>query len=96
MGIYVNPSNMSKEDWLMQNGTLVGQIGIDGHDSIPTYNSFKSGTMPVVLVSNGYFTAAAVCDSQNEYVEFTDLEDGRDRIIFSVDVEKLKTVSDLR
>jgi hypothetical protein len=53
MGCYINPPTCTKEAYLEQHGTLV---------SVDTYCYFKfdGEALPVCLVDNGYFTAAAI------------------------------------
>jgi hypothetical protein len=100
MGCYVNPKGMAKEDWLKNNAKLRGAIGKGDlkamNTAIPEYSSFPEGTMPVVLVDNGPFTAAGVAFSKEEYECFTDLGDHRVRIIFEAKVVDLLQVSDLK
>jgi hypothetical protein len=96
MGCYVNPSDVSKEVWLLAHGVEVGRIDLSaGIKKIPTWESFEFGCIPVVLVDSGPFTAAAVAYSPVEYGVFVDLEDERYREIYSVSVEDLREVSDI-
>jgi hypothetical protein len=95
MGCYVNPKESTKEAWLDGNAKQRGVI-VGGKSSIPPYSSFPEGMMPVVLVDNGPFTAAAVAYCEAEYQEFTDLSDHRPRVIFEAKVEDLLKVSDLK
>lgn len=97
MGAYVNPSNMSKEDWLKRYGKLVGAVSslpLDGL-CVPTYESYPVNELPVILVDNGPFTAAAIAYSKEEYLEFVDPMDGRNRGVFSVPKDLLYEVSNL-
>lgn len=52
MGYYINPPDMSKEDFLKKNGTLVKESDVMEADLM---NDF-----PVVLIDNGLFTAAGI------------------------------------
>ena len=80
----------------MKNGIVKGAINfVIRLQNVPSWDSFQKGTLPVVLVFNPRFTAAGVAYSEQEYAEFTNLKDGRSRVIFEVPVEKLKKVSDI-
>jgi hypothetical protein len=89
MGYYVNPKNVSKEKWLSDNA---------GGDHIsttaPKWEKVPSSSLPVCLVDNFGFTAAAICYSPEELREFA-REDGRPKVWCIVEIEKLKEVSDL-
>jgi hypothetical protein len=95
MGCYVNPSESTKEAWLEDNAKRRGVIA-GGAGAIPKYSDFPAGTMPVVLVDNGPFRAAAVAFCESEYEEFIRLDDSRPRIIFEAKVDDLLKVSDLK
>jgi hypothetical protein len=105
MGCYVNPPMMGKEDWLLKYGRLVGSIKYDGYcpqahidwkgNKIPSWESY-SPNLPVVLVDNRAFTAAGVAYCKDEYEEFIRERDSRPRLIFSVPVDLLFDVSDLK
>ena len=81
MGAYINPPNETKEDFLKREGTPY--IPMDGR---------SPGHMPVVLVDNGMFTAAAIAFDENEEEYFAQ-PDNRPMIWFQVEIEKLLTVS---
>jgi hypothetical protein len=84
MGIYVNPTGMSKEDWLAQNGKML----IDP----PKWEDVEDGSLPICLVDNGPFRAAGVCFSKQELECFTDPTDPRSKTWFMVEVDKLSDV----
>lgn len=88
MGYYVNPRNESKEAFLNREGISAPDAPKITWDSVP------KGFLPVVLVDNGPFTAAAIAYCKEELEYFTRLEDTRPRKIFVVRVEKLIPVSD--
>lgn len=72
MGWYINPPSQSKESWLLDRDeptTKPGQI-TETH-------------LPVCLVNNGPFTAAAVCPNERELAEFA-REDGRPKVWFQI------------
>lgn len=85
MGCYVNPQSESKELFLQREGRVIN------------VNEAKitSTELPVCLVNNGPFTAAAVGYSNSEIQAFGDVTDRRPKVWFMVPIEKLKEVSDL-
>ncbi len=86
MGAYVNSPHDSKEEWLRKNWR--SRAG-----SEPSFEHRPSGTLPVCVVDNGLFTAAAICFSETEFKAFMDPDDPRPKSWCYVDVELLKTVS---
>ena len=90
MGLYVNPTNDSKEHWLLAN--LVGKpypkseatLWLNEYDY-----AIANGKIPVVLVYNGSFTALGVAFSKNEAVDFTNPADERPMIFTVVPREAL-------
>jgi len=83
MGIYINPPECSKEEWLIENG-------------IPVFDTpsidYREGYLPVCLVGNRAFTAAAVCPDEREVDAFSDPSDERPKQWFIVPIEKLTEV----
>ena len=78
MGIYVNPKTENKEAFLSRSSpiTLEQALAFDG---------YKTSTMlPVVLVVNPTFTAAAVAFSAEELRAFTNPTDLRTKLFFLV------------
>jgi len=97
MGCYVNPSTETKESWLEAHGLSIGDIALaPAWSAIPTpvHANDTASMLPVILVDNGGFTAAAVCYSEREYREFL-ANDGRPKRVYIADVQSLKTVSDV-
>lgn len=89
MGAYINPKTMSKEEWLSTNGTEVGN-----NYFVPPFNFFEvADSLPVVLVDNGAFTAAAIGFCKREYEYFMDEIDTRPKTIYMVIKDKLYDVS---
>lgn len=88
MGFYVNPPNESKESFLKREGMAAPNSPKITWDSVP------KGYLPVVLLNNGFFTAAGIAYCEGELSEFTRLDDDRPREIFMVKVEKLIPVAD--
>ena len=68
MGVYINPSKMTKEQWLLENATEV---------RIPTMEDVPEDSMIICLVDNGPFKAAAVAYNSREFTEFTRSDDNR-------------------
>jgi len=87
MGYYVNPSNESKESFLMHSGTRI--------PSSTAWADVPKGSLPVVWVDNGFMTAAGICYDESEFKQFLDPSDERPKKIYTVEIEKLLIVSDL-
>lgn len=83
MGYYVNPANMTKEDWLLKNGKRV--IGA------PTKN-IENDHVAVCLVNNGPFSAAGIAYCQEELEAFK-YPDGRMKDWFYVPIEMIQEVN---
>lgn len=90
MGCYVNPLDCEKEEWLLEKGDIVDDAG-----GAPDWSDTPEGQLPVCLVNNGPFLAAAVAYNESEIRAFNDPSDYRPRLWFFVDIEDLKTVSDV-
>jgi hypothetical protein len=84
MGCYVNPKDMSKERWLEQNGLVI---------STPRTWDFTSDRLPVLLIDNGPFTAAAV--AYKKELDYFNEPDPRPRTWYAVRKAKLYEASDL-
>lgn len=89
MGYYVNPSNQSKESWLKENCEPFSNKPDSWEEGI------KRGLLPVILVDNTIFTAAAIGFSLEEYDVFMDPNDTRLKSLYWVQISKLLKVSDL-
>lgn len=83
-GCYVNPRDMTKEDFLLLHGEQTVKPG-----------PITESHLPVCLVYNPGFSAAAVGHKQSEIDAFNDPNDGRPKLWFNVSREDLRTVSDL-
>lgn len=81
MGIYINPSDQTKEEFLEEHSGVVG---------LPSWPP-PVGHVLVCLVDNGPFKAAAVAYSEEEFKEFSH-PDGRPKTWFHVQVEPLWAV----
>jgi hypothetical protein len=88
MGVYVNPQDMSKEDWL----ALHGQILLDP-PKWEDIEDIEEGKLPVCLVDNGPFKAAGVAFAKRELDEFTRPDDPRPKTWFMVSIKDLGEVS---
>ena len=84
MGYYIDPMDMSKEEWLAKNGIKMHLAELKGSDLFDT--------LPVCLVNNGAFTAAAVCFSAEEFKDFSNPKDMRDKQWFIVPIPQLLEV----
>lgn len=92
MGCYVNPNDVSKEAWLETNATKIYK-----KNTFPSWETiFATNERPVVLVDNGPFRAADVAYDEREYQVFTAPDDPRPRKVYTVPIEKLKEVSDIK
>ena len=84
MGCYVNPKDMSKEEWLSRNAIPIEDATID----------VKPGEVILLLVNNGAFTALGVMYSEGELMSV--LEDGIEKRPHSwwlSDIEAVRKVS---
>ena len=86
MGAYINPKDMGKEEGLIKNGKRVETAAEAWDMAFPGY-------MPVVLVDNGNFTAAAIAYNHIEFVYFSRDTDIRPKIWYVVSIEMLHKVS---
>ena len=85
MGFYINPKDGStKEDWLEEHGEPISRaevLMIDKFDVV----------MPVVLIDNGFFTAAGIGYSKEEVEAFAEnVRDTRPKKYYVVKVADLK------
>ena len=83
MGFYVNPDNETKEAFLNREGLQVPKAD---WDKIP------KGSVPVILIDNGRFSAAGIAFSEGEYRAFLEPGDPRPKKIFIVKKSKLKEI----
>lgn len=82
MGFYIDPGNMTKEQWLEKNGTRTPYQDVPRHD-------FKSSTLPVCLMFGPQFSAAGIAFSREEAFRFL-REDARPKQWFLVLKSDLK------
>lgn len=88
MGCYINPSTETKETFLQREGSIM--------QFAPTAADITPDTVPVCLVHNGAFTAAAVAFSAAELRVFSNISDPRPKLWFKVPRTALYQVSDLK
>ena len=86
MGYYINPTDCAKEQWLRENATSITS-------SEDAAEKASETVVPVCLVDNGLFTAAAVIYSEAELNEFASLTDPRPKRWFLASVDLLKEVA---
>lgn len=75
MGYYINPPNMTKEEWLAKHGKPL--------QTLSDYD-FAGDNLPVCLVNNGWMTAAGIAYHQRELEAFNSPSDTRPRKWFEV------------
>lgn len=86
MGLYINPPDKTKEEWLAEHGEPLGQT-LSREEEWHTPSGFL-----VCLVNNGPYTAAGVCISASELREFDRPDDPRPKLWWRVKEENLLTV----
>ena len=90
MGFYINPPEGSKEGWLAKNATLIGHIGMA---KIPEFDEKPEGTLPIILVHNGGFTAAGITYNELEYQDFTSPNDPRPKVLYYAELGKILEIT---
>lgn len=80
MGYYIDPPDMEKEEFLSAYGRPV------------KFNEAQitATELPVILVNNGFFTAAAIAFDNAELRAFTDPTDTRPKKLYMVSRERLR------
>ena len=84
MGYYINPPNMTKEQWLAEHGY---ELEVGAQQWPP-----PSGFTIVCLVENPFFTAAGICYNEDEFKVFNDPGDPRQRVWWHVPSEDVVEV----
>ena len=79
MGLYVNPTTMSKEEWLLANARPVVSEDITGDNWARV---ISEGRIPMVWMDNGPFSALGVAFSESEAADFA-RHDGRAKLFFT-------------
>lgn len=87
MGYYINPADGStKEQWLEQHGLPTTPEDVQNYQ-------FDRPTLPVCLIQNPGFTAAAICYEPRERDAFFSGRNGRQWQWYFVEIKNLKAVS---
>ncbi len=82
MGYYINPKDGStKEDWLEKFALSDLHLQLNG---IPKWSEVPEDCLPVCLVDNQIFTAAAIVYDEREFDAFNDPDDFRPKNWFFV------------
>lgn len=89
MGIYINPKDMTKEQWLVENGLPIPEAWIKEMTQ-DAFKKYFGSFLPVCLVDNGPFTAAGIGFSFEETRRWFNPEDFRPKLIFFVNFDFLK------
>lgn len=84
---YVNPPTETKEEFLTREGKQIPDA---------SYASISEDQLPVCLVFNDQFTAAAIAFSVSELSRFSNGNDQRPKLWYMVPRAKLMDVSDLK
>lgn len=84
MGFYINPHDMTKEEFLVKYGVRMSQ------EEVANFNFAQEDTLPVVLIDNRAFTAAGIAYDTYERDAFNDKQDPRSKVWFKVSKEDLK------
>lgn len=91
MGVYINPPDQSKEQWLLANA-----VETPGRRQPKSLGDVPPGHALVCLVDNGPFTAAAVIYDEGELAAFSDPDDWRPKSWFVVPVRPLCDVAPVK
>ena len=92
MGCYINPPDMTKEQWLEENASELPPPPDSLEKFIDKYESGKQPFYIVCLVDNGYFTAAAVAFDKDELMAFANTTDLRPKKWYVATYEALTRV----
>jgi hypothetical protein len=85
MGAYINPPDMSKEEWLLHYAQAI--------EHTPEWHECPDGNLPVCLVHNGNWTAAGIAFDEQELKRFQYSGDHREKEWFFAPVRGLLAVS---
>ena len=91
MGCYINIQGEDKEDWLEKNGTF-----LECSPAAPHWNEIAQDELPICLVFNNTFTAAAIAFSEEEFNVFSRVDDFRLKAWFTAKIKDLYKISDLK
>lgn len=85
MGYYINPSNMTKEQYLIKHGKPIV--------TKPTFDQIADCSVLVCLINNGFFTAAGIAFNEAELETFRS-PDGRPKLWYLLSKEDAMAASD--
>ena len=80
MGVYIDPANGTKEEWLKKHGQKFLTF---------RWNYLEAGELPVILVKNPAFTAAAIAFCEEEFDIFMNPRDERYKEIYICKISDL-------
>ena len=86
MDYYIDPRNESKESFLETRGVAVPDTF--------KWSDTPKGSLPVILINNGFFTAAGIAYSEAKFNAFTGVDDRRPKQFYTVSVEALLSLDD--
>lgn len=92
MGLYINPTGCTKEQWLQENGVLFAPTLTGYWHIIETVFKPESDALLVCLVDNGPFKAAAVAYDESELEAFNQPDDYRPKVWYVVKKADIKAV----
>lgn len=90
MGLYFNPPNNDKEQWLEENNE--GEF----KPSDFLFDSVADDEFLVVVANNVKFLACGIAVDENDYERFSTLDDKRSKRYFIVKRDKLKPYCDAK
>ena len=89
MGLYINPTDMTKEEWLNKHKYASPMEYFPRFGEIFGHYGPNNDTVLVCLVDNGYFTAAGICYNDRELQDFA-RDDGRRKVWYAIKRSDLK------
>lgn len=92
MGLYINPPNMEKEQWLDENATPYG----DDFEKVREVARNDDLVLPVVWINNGPFTAAGIAYDERELNSFQNGISGRPFRLFTAPVDRLNSLPGIK
>ena len=87
MGIYINPLDMPKDQWLRENGKIVST------EYVRMFDEWDSDDVIICLVDNVGFTAGLVMKDKREQDAVLDPKDDRSKTFFLVSKKKVESVT---
>lgn len=89
--LYVNPTGISKEEFLVDNAISI--LSADTNTIPPYARAVLDEVRPVVMVHNGAFCAAVIAESQEDLDFFLNPADLRPKKVYMVPVKVLAEVT---